>query len=82
VIDARAKLDFVDAIRGIAILLVLTAHNYLGFLEDNGKYLVKEFNRAHVSHLPILNFFFRGSFIIILSIGLLIYCISRWKLHF
>jgi len=38
VIDARAKLDFVDAIRGIAILLVLTAHNYLGLLEDNGKY--------------------------------------------
>jgi peptidoglycan/LPS O-acetylase OafA/YrhL len=38
VIDSRSKLEFVDALRGLAILLVLIAHNYLGFLEDSGKY--------------------------------------------
>jgi peptidoglycan/LPS O-acetylase OafA/YrhL len=38
VVDDRNRYKFADAMRGIAIILVITAHNYLGFVDDHDRY--------------------------------------------
>jgi peptidoglycan/LPS O-acetylase OafA/YrhL len=36
--ETEIKYKFVDALRGLAVLLVVVAHNYLGFTNENGLY--------------------------------------------
>jgi peptidoglycan/LPS O-acetylase OafA/YrhL len=43
VVEDSNRYQFADAMRGIAILLVITAHNYLGFVNDHHRY------NSHVS---------------------------------